>query len=110
MLVKLAKADNQFAQVEKDLIIDIAESKKFPKHKLQQLMKHSEPLGSLGALSENQKFEYLCSAINLMKADNKIHQSEVLFCQNLAIKMGFNKKVVKMLIEEADSEPYKTNT
>lgn len=102
ILIQLAKADNELAASEKKMIYRIAEEKGFPKHEVTNLMKNTEPVGSLGALSEDQKFEYLFNAIALMKVDKKISSSELLFCQDIAIRMGFQKDVVNMMAREID--------
>jgi len=108
ILIRLAKADNKVTEEERKMIVDLAEEKNFPKDILEELFEHDEPIGTLGALSENQKFEYLCNAICLMKVDREISHSEILFCQDIAMRMGFRKDVVQMLcdqLEERESDP-----
>ncbi len=102
MLVQLAKKDKRFHRSEREMIYQLAETKNFPKNEVDQLLKSTEPVESLGALSPNQKFEYLYNAVKLMKVDRDIAECEVTFCQDLAIKMGYRKEVVQMLIDEID--------
>ncbi len=56
-------------------------------------------------LDENDKFEYLYNIVQLMKVDEKVYLSEIRFCQNLAVKLGFNKKVVGDLSAKIFSDP-----
>jgi len=108
ILIRLAKADMKITKEEREMIFDLAEEKNFPRETVEELFQNHEPIGTLGALSENQKFEYLYNAICLMKVDRDISPSEVLFCQDIAIRMGFRKDVVNVLaeqFEEKDRDP-----
>ena len=42
----------------------------------------------LSELNEDENFELLYDVIQLMKIDQKIYNEEVLYCQNIAIKLG----------------------
>ena len=86
------------------MIFDLATEKNFPKETVDYLFQQQEPIGTLGALSQNQKFEYLYNAICLMKVDRKITQSELVFCEDIAIRMGFRKDVVRMLSDQVEIE------
>ena len=46
----------------------------------------------------NQKLEYLINVLFLTKADGKVLPEEILFCQDIAIKLGFKKAVVDTLL------------
>jgi hypothetical protein len=63
------------------------------------LIRNPEPIDSLGALSMDQKFEYLLSSIELVFADHNVFESEVIFCRNIAIKLGFKKAIIDYFIE-----------
>lgn len=102
ILIQLAEADKQFSSTEKDLIFDIAKRRNFPVEGVRELMRNPEPIESFGALSSNQKFEYLYSCVSLMLVDQKVSDSEVIFCINIAIKLGFKKNVVTFLKDEMD--------
>jgi len=98
VLIQLANSDHQFAEIEKKLIQKIAKELEVSRDELRDIMDNPEPIGSLGALSANKKFEYIYQAIKIMKADGKVLPSEMLFCQDLAIKLGYRKDVVQALI------------
>jgi uncharacterized tellurite resistance protein B-like protein len=100
ILIQLAVADKHFSDLERDKIFAIAKIKGFSKESVKDLIVNPEPIGSFGALSENQKFEYLYSIIDLMLIDKKIFESEINFCRDIAIKLGFKKNVVEFLNEE----------
>lgn len=105
ILIQLAAADKQFSSIERDLIFEIAKKRNFPVECVRELMQNPEPIESFGALSTDQKFEYLFSCIDLMLIDEKIFESEVIFCINIAIKLGFKKNVVNFLKDEIKHRP-----
>jgi len=99
VLIEAAKSDKDFDETERDLIYKIASQKNVSKLEVDDLLTHTEPIGTLGALSSSQKFSYLVNAAQLMKADGKILDSEILFCEGLAIKMGLKKSIIKLFID-----------
>lgn len=104
VLIQLAKVDKHFAKVEEHFIHQIAEAYGFSRKEVKKMINNPEPIGSFGALSERKKFEYLFNLIQLMLADQKIHPSEQIFCQSLAIKMGYNKEVVSEMTDLLNDE------
>jgi hypothetical protein len=99
ILIQLAEADKHFAKIEREMIFKIARDRNFPEESVNDLIKNPEPIDSLGALSIEQKFEYLMSAIDLIHIDQNVFESEVIFCKNIAIKLGFRKNVVDFILD-----------
>lgn len=99
ILIQLAEADKHFAKIERELIFKIARDRNFPEEEVNDLIRNPQPIDSLGALSLDQKFEYLMSSIELVFADQNVFESEVIFCKNIAIKLGFKKGVIDFFIE-----------
>ena len=97
ILIQLANADKHFSTLERERIFEIAELKGFAQEDVKELIINPEPIGSFGALSDNQKFEYLYTCIELMLIDQKIFDSEINFCKDIAIKLGFKQDVVNYL-------------
>ena len=104
MLINLALADKEFVPKEKKLIFKIAKEKGFARRMVTELIEHTEPVGTFGALTPEQKFEYLYNAICLVKVDNKVPESEMMFCQDIAIRLGYNKHVVNILLDIIDGD------
>ena len=104
VLIQLAKVDKHFARVEERFIHQIAETYGFSRKEVQKMINDPEPIGSFGALSDHKKFEYLFNLVQLMLADHKIHPSETVFCQSMAIKMGYKKEVIDVMAEKLDSD------
>lgn len=99
ILIQLAEADKHFATVEREMIFRIADERKFPQSAVNELIRNPEPIDTLGALSPEKKFEYLMACIVLIFADQKVFESELIFCKSIAIKLGFKKNVVDYLVE-----------
>ncbi len=105
ILIQLAEADKHFARAEREMILKIALDRKFPEEEVNQLIRSPEPIDTLGALSNDQKFNYLKDCIDLIFADQKVFESEVIFTKSIAIKLGFKKNVVDFLIENSGKRP-----
>ena len=99
ILIQLAEVDKHFVKAERDLIYKIAHDKKFSDEGVNNLIRNPEPIDTLGALSPDQKFEYLMACVELMFADDKVFESELIFCKSIAIKLGFKKNVVDYIVE-----------
>lgn len=106
ILIQLAEADKHFARAEREMILKIASDRKFPEDEVNQLVRNPEPIDTLGALSNDQKFDYLLDCIGLIFADQKVFESEVIFTKSIAIKLGFKKNVVDYLIENSEKKPH----
>jgi uncharacterized tellurite resistance protein B-like protein len=98
LLIQLAEADKHFAKIEREMIFRIAKDRNFSDEMVQDLIRNPEPIDSLGALSANQKFDYLLSCIDLIFSDHKVFESEIIFCKNIAIKLGFKKGVIDYFV------------
>ena len=98
ILIQLAEADKHFAKTEREMIFRIAKDRNFPEDTVNELIRNPEPIDTLGALSHEQKFEYLYSSIELVFADHNIFESEIIFCKNIAIKLGFKKGIIDYFV------------
>lgn len=98
ILVFLALADKDFADQEREFIENICTRNELDLEIIDELINDPEPIGSLGALSYNKSVEYLTDSILLMVVDGKVLSGEVLFCQDIAIRLGFSKRATDDLI------------
>jgi hypothetical protein len=94
ILIQLAEADKHFAKQERDMILRIAKDRQFPEDIVTSLIRNPEPIDTLGALSTEQKFDYLISCVELIFVDEKVFESELIFARGIAIKLGFKKNVI----------------
>ncbi len=104
ILIQLAEADKHFAKIEREMIYKIAKERNFTEEMVNNLIKNPEPIDSLGALSSEQKFDYLLSSIDLVFADHNVFESEVIFCKSIAIKLGFKKGIIDYFVNNYDKK------
>jgi uncharacterized tellurite resistance protein B-like protein len=99
VLIQLAHADKHFAAEEKEMVYRVGKEMNFPEDQVEQLIQKPEPVGTMGALSHEQKLSYLLDCIEMVFIDKKVCESELNFCRGLAINMGLKKSVIEFLIE-----------
>lgn len=105
ILVQLATSDGMIAEKELRLIRTIAEAHDLSNKEIDELIKDPKPIANLEYLSEDQKFEFLYNVIQLMKADGQVFKSEIVFCEDMAERLGYNRKVVAELSSKIYSDP-----
>ena len=105
ILVQLASSDGMIAEKELRLIKTIGEAHELTKEEIDELIKDPKPIANLEYLSEDQKFEFLYNVIQLMKADGQVFKSEIVFCEDMAERLGYNRKVVAELSSKIYSDP-----
>jgi hypothetical protein len=53
----------------------------------------------------DEKFDCLFNVVQLMKIDGKVYQSEIDFCERVAIKLGYKPGVIANLSAYIYSDP-----
>ncbi len=97
ILVHLSKADKVIAEEEYRLILHVAEGLGMGSDEAARIINDPNPIPKLNDLPPDEKFEYLLNVVRLMKADGKIHQKEVSFCEKLAFRLGYKPGVISEL-------------
>jgi hypothetical protein len=110
VLVQLSLVDNQLSTREKRMIYAIGKGNSMPEKEIDEILNHHlrhalHELPDLDLIDDNDKFEYLYNIVQLMKVDEKVFLSEIRFCQDLAVKLGFHKNVVRDLSAKIFSDP-----
>lgn len=99
ILIHLALADGEFATVEKTYIVDIADKNGVSKEEINDLIANPEAIGSLGALSYEKVVEYMSDSLSLVAIDQKILPGEVILCEDIGLRLGFQKKDIDKLLD-----------
>lgn len=105
MLIGLANIDNDFADDEKDMILMVGKANGVEEKEIEALLSNPVPLPKLSTMTEDEKFEYLYNVVQLMKIDKEIFLSEVKYCEEVAIKLGYKKSVIGELSSKIYSNP-----
>lgn len=104
-LVQLASADGEFSGEEKQLIYMIGKANNIKEEEIDDLVNNPVPLPSVSTMTAEDKFDYLYNIVQLMKIDSQVYLSEIKYCEDIAEKLGFNKKVIGALSKQIYSDP-----
>ncbi len=106
VLIQLAASDNQVAEKEARLIHMIGQANGLNKETIDTMIgSPAQPVGDLRNLTEDQKFEHLYHVVQLMKVDGQVFKSEIVFCQDIAQRLGYKKGVIAELSSKIFSDP-----
>jgi uncharacterized membrane protein YebE (DUF533 family) len=105
VLINLAASDKNVAERESKLIQAIAKANGISKEEVDQMMNNPKPINNITSLTQDEKFEHLYYLIQLMKMDGQVFRSEVVFCEQIAGKLGYKKGVVAEISQHVYSDP-----
>lgn len=105
VLVHLSKIDNFIAEPEEKLIHYIGHLHGMTKDDINKVIDNPMPVPNLYELRPETKFEYLFNIVQLMKVDGKVFQSEIDFCEKIALKLGYKPSVIADLSAYIYSDP-----
>ena len=103
-LIGLAIVDHDFSDKERNLILSIGKAHKISEKEIEGLILKPDKV-DMDTLNDDQKFELLYDLVLLMKVDREVYYSEINYCQQVAGKLGFDKKVVSELSSKIYSDP-----
>ncbi len=105
VLINLAASDKNVTERESKLIYLIGKANGISNDEISQMIKNPQPIHSVSSLTPDQKFEHLYNLIQLMKTDGQVFRSEVVFCEQMAEKLGYKKAVVGEISQHVYSDP-----
>ncbi|MCU0357289.1 MAG: TerB family tellurite resistance protein [Cyclobacteriaceae bacterium] len=105
VLINLAASDSTIGEREAKLIYMVGQANGISRDEVKQLMENPQPITQLSAMTSDEKFEHLYYLIQMMKMDGQVFKSEILFCENIAEKLGYKKGVVGELSAHIYSDP-----
>ncbi len=104
-LINLAMSDMHFAEEEREMIYMLADANNVPKESIDNLIVNPEPVGDVSSLDDDDRFQLLYNIVQLMKIDRKVYVTEIKYCQDLAIRLGYNKRVIQELSSKVYANP-----
>lgn len=105
VLINLAASDKNVAAREAKLIHLIGKANGISKEDIDQLLEKPQPISNINTLTPEEKFEHLYYLIQLMKMDGQVFRSEIIFCEQIADRLGYKKGVVGELSQHIYSDP-----
>ena len=104
-LIQLAKIDGDFDGQEKLHILMVGRANGLSEQEIKEIVEKPIPLPDINTMTEDERFDYLYNIIQLMKIDAQVYLSEIKYCEDLAEKLGFKRKVVSALSSRIYSDP-----
>lgn len=109
-LIQLSVIDRDFDEPERTYIYTIGKANKIPETEIDALVTETineKPDAEINyqALMTEERFDFLYDIIQLMKIDGDVYLTEIRYCEGVAEKLGYNKKVVKKLSSLVYSDP-----
>ncbi|WP_462253814.1 TerB family tellurite resistance protein [Ekhidna sp.] len=109
-LIQLSIIDRDFGEPEKSYVYTIGKANRVPENEIDDLVhevlnsKENSDVNFDGLLSE-ERFDYLYDIIQLMKIDGEVFLTEIKYCEEVAEKLGYDKKVVKKMSARVYGDP-----
>lgn len=105
LLISLAQIDGTIAAQERQYILHIGKANGLQERDIESLFERVHQLVVPTDLSEDDRFNYLLSMVQLMKADEKMFKEELLFCKKMAENLGYDSQAMfEMLLHVKSSE------
>ena len=94
LLVHLSIVDHHIAEPEAKMIHYIGHRNGVPFQEIEKLIDNPGDMPDVSGLDPESKFDYLFNVVQLMKVDGKVYQSEIDFCERVALKLGYKPGVI----------------
>jgi hypothetical protein len=104
VLINLAAIDKIMDPKEIKLIHMIGQANAISKEEIDHMIKNPQTIVDMAYMTADEKFEHLYYLITLMKADGKIFQNEIDFCETIATRLGYRKGVVAAMSQHIYSD------
>ncbi len=94
LLINLAQIDGTVAERERNYVINIGRANGIYPDQVEPLFDQRHELIVPNNLTDDQKFEYIFSLVQLMKIDERMYKEEILFCSKIASRLGYDQEVM----------------
>lgn len=94
LLISLAQIDGKVAERERNYIINIGRANGIYPDEVEPLLNQRHELIIPDGLTDDQKFSYIFSLIQLMKIDERMYREELRFCGKIATNLGYRSEVL----------------
>jgi len=94
LLINLARIDGEVADREQKYITNIGLANGIPIGDISPLFSRDHEIIVPSGLTNDQRFEYIFSLVQLMKIDERLYQDEIRYCSKVASKLGYDQSVM----------------
>jgi len=109
-LIQLSIIDRDFGEPEKTYVYTIGKANRVPEKEIDEIVmeviaeKENSEINYQGLMIE-ERFDFLYDIIQLMKIDGDVFLTEIRYCESVAEKLGYDKKVVKKMSSRIYGDP-----
>ncbi len=96
----LAKADGHVDPTEMDFIITIGERHGMKPSDVRSLLSNVDSVKPQLPTNDTERFDQIYDLVEMMLADGIVDESEMEFCINMAVRLGFKKSIVGVLVRK----------
>lgn len=94
LLISLAQIDGKVAERERNYIINIGRANGLYPDEVEPLFAKQHELIIPADLTDDQKFSYIFSLVQLMKIDERMYKEELMFCAKIAANLGYQSEAL----------------
>jgi hypothetical protein len=94
LLISLAQIDGKVADRERNYIVNIGRANGIYPDEIALLFDQRHDLRVPANLPPDEKFRYIFSLVQLMKIDERMYKEEIIFCSQIATKLGYEQQVM----------------
>jgi hypothetical protein len=105
LLISLAQIDGRVAEREQFYIINIGRANGFYPDEIEPLFDAYHELIVPQDLTNDEKFNYIFSLVQLMKIDERMYKEEMMFCSKIAASLGYDQQVMFDLLLHVKATP-----
>ncbi len=105
LLVNLARIDGHVEGPEKAYIFNIGKAIGIPREEIVPWFEQEHEVAVPTNLSDDQRFDFVFTLVQLMKTDEKMFKEEIVFCSKIAEKLGYDREVLFELLLNVKPEP-----
>lgn len=98
ILINLARIDEEVAEKERAYICTIGEANGISQSVITPLFNQDHEVVVPAQLTEEEKFQYIFSLVQLMKIDERLYKNEIQYCAKITTKLGYSQDALFDLI------------
>jgi uncharacterized tellurite resistance protein B-like protein len=98
LLINLAQIDGEVGELERQYILNIGKANYIYANHILPMLEKRHSLIVPDNLTNEEKFNYIFSLVQLMKIDGKSYKEEILFCSKIASRLGYQQAVMLDLL------------
>jgi len=105
ILIQLAKIDRDYDREEKEFIYDFGNKYNISRSEIEEIERNPEYFVNTNTFSLDEKIELMYNTLRLAKVDKRILPSEIIYCQEVASRLGFNRSVIDAMLPLVNKQP-----